>query len=212
MSILIVDDTPDNILLLQAMLKKEGFQELLCASSAKEAFQHLGLSETVTSQNVGVDLILMDVMMPEISGIEACEKIKSVEALREIPLIMVTARTDMESLDTAFSVGAMDYITKPIRKIELLARVRSALRLKQEMDCRKLREEELKHRNQELEKAMQEIKVLRGFLPICSHCKKIRNMQGCWEQMEAYLMQHSDVKFSHGICDHCLKANYPEIL
>ena len=122
---------------------------------------------------------------------------------------MMTALTDMVSLESAFSAGAVDYVTKPLRSVELVARVRSALRLKHEMDERKLREGELRIRNEELEKAAREIKTLRGFLPICMYCKKIRDDQGYWRQLEAYFMAHSDLAFSHGICEPCAKAHFP---
>ncbi len=201
MSILIVDDTPDNIFLLKQMLEKKGFSECITAESACEALQKI---------NAGVDLVLMDIMMPEVNGIDACRIIKSMESVRDIPVIMITAKTELESVEQAFEAGALDYILKPVRKMDLLARVRAALSLKKAMDQRKERELELKTRNQELEKAFQEIKTLRGFLPVCSHCKKIRNIEGCWEQMEAYIQTHANVKFSHGICEGCLRERYPD--
>ncbi len=210
MKILIVDDTPDNILLLQTILKKEGFPDIKSCNSVKEIYRMLGLDGNAASYMP--DLILMDFMMPEISGAEACRKLKALpmSEIADIPIIMVTAKADMESLQEAFDAGAMDYITKPVKKIELLARVKSALRLKSETDSRKKREQELQEKNESLEKAMREIKTLRGFLPICSFCKKIRNVEGMWQQMEVYIQQHADVKFSHGLCEACLKTQYPE--
>ncbi|MBN1688023.1 MAG: response regulator [Candidatus Omnitrophica bacterium] len=210
MSILVVDDTPDNLMLLETLLTNAGYKEILKATCAKEAYECLGVDskEKTSSQ---VDLILMDIMMPETNGIEAVRRIKSVENLYEIPVIMVTAKTDMDSLHEAFEAGAMDYITKPLRKIELLARVKSSLRLKKEMDTRIQREKELKARNEELETALSEIKTLRGFIPICAHCKKIRDVKGYWQQMEKYIQEHSDVKFSHGICDDCMKKILPDM-
>ena len=201
MSILIVDDISDNIFLLKEILERKGFTECIGVESAQAAFQKI---------NPAVNLVLMDIMMPEINGIEACRILKSMETARDIPIIMVTAKTELESLEQAFEAGAMDYILKPVKKTDLLARVRSALSLKKAMDQRKERERELETRNHELEKAFQEIRTLRGFLPICAHCKKIRNVEGLWQQMESYLQQHSDVKFSHGICETCLQEKYPD--
>lgn len=90
-----------------------------------------------------IDLIVMDVRMPEIDGIEACRRIKEVEALRDIPIIMMTARRQPEILRAAFEAGAMDYIKKPFEEVELLARVKAALKLKREIDARKNWEQEL---------------------------------------------------------------------
>ena len=136
MSILIVDDSPHVRLVLEAYLKGAGYTELLTAASAQEAFQHLGMDD---SNGVApeVDLILMDIVMPEIDGVEACRRIKATPQLQDIPIIMVTARDEAKFLDEAFAAGAMDYITKSVNSVELLARVRSAWALKREMDRRK---------------------------------------------------------------------------
>ena len=209
MKILIVDDIPDNLVVLKGILRTGGYTDIVQSNSAEEVFKILGFPEL--SLDHQIDLILMDLMMPDINGIDACRKIKEKTMLQDIPIIMVTARTDMESLEIALSAGAMDYIEKPIRKIELLARVGSALRLKSAMDLQKMKELELTLKNQDLQKASQEIKVLRGFLSICSVCKKIRNDQGLWQQMESYFHQHSDVQFSHGICEVCMKQKYGDI-
>lgn len=63
----------------------------------------------------------------------------------------------------------------------------------------------------ELQEANEKIKVLRGFLPICSHCKKIRNDEGYWQQLEKYISEHSEAKFSHGICPTCAEEHYSEL-
>ena len=63
----------------------------------------------------------------------------------------------------------------------------------------------------ELQKALAEIKTLQGILPICSYCKKIRDNEGAWTQVESYISTHTDAKFSHGICSECLKKEFPEM-
>jgi sigma-B regulation protein RsbU (phosphoserine phosphatase) len=213
MSILIVDDSSSERLLLEAILKGKGHTNIVLTESPREAFLRLGTengSQPVADGDGGVDLILLDIMMPDMNGIEACRHIKSFGHLRDIPVIMVTANAEVEDLQLAFAAGAMDYITKPVKKVELLARVGSALALKRETDARKLWERELMERNHQLEKALEEVKVLRGFISICSSCKKIRNDQGKWEQLEAYIQQHSEALFSHGICTDCMKKLYPD--
>jgi CheY-like chemotaxis protein len=210
MSILLVDDSTENLLLLQSILQTGGYKDLLTAESAEQAFKHLGMDDS-GGDGTSVDLILMDIQMPDINGIETCRRIKEVERLRDIPIIMVTAIAQREKLQLAFAAGAMDYINKPVNKIELRTRVGSALKLKQEMDSRKAREQELKKRTQELEQALKEVKVLRGFIPICASCKKIRNDRGYWQLVEAYIREHSEAEFSHGICPDCIKKFFPGV-
>lgn len=209
MAILVVDDSPDQHLLLRSILAKAGHENLQAVDSARAAFTTLNLDGDHIP--APVDLILMDLLMPEIDGVTACRRIKEKAHLRDIPVIMVTANNDLTNLKDAFSAGAMDYINKPVNGIELLARVASALTLKKEMDCRKAREAELQRSNDDLQRALKEVKVLRGLIPICASCKKIRNDGGFWQQLEEYLGEHSEAEFSHGLCQPCIKKLYPGV-
>ena len=200
MSILIVDDTPEIRSMLSVILESAGYQDLLFAASAAEAFERLGMNGAGASP-VDVDVVLMDIVMPDLDGVEACRRIKAVERFRDTPVIMVTAMSEAGFLEAAFAAGAVDYLAKPVNALELLARLRSALKLKREMDRRKARE-------RELEQALREVKVLQGLLPICSHCKKIRDEQGRWHMVESYIREHSKAEFSHGICPDCLDKHY----
>ncbi len=209
MAILIVDDSQDQHLLLKSILTKAGHTDILTVDSALAAFPIL--NQDANASPTPVELILMDVLMPGMDGVTACRRIKQQKHLHDIPVIMVTAKNDFNNLKDAFSAGAMDYINKPVNSIELLARVTSALTLKREMDCRKERESELRRSNEELQQALREVKVLRGLIPICASCKKIRNDGGFWQQIEEYLGEHSEAEFSHGLCQPCLKKLYPGV-
>lgn len=149
MSILVVDDAPDNLMLLEAILETEGFSHIYLASSASEAFEYIGIIPS--EKNSEIDLILMDIMMPDITGIEAIREIRNHTSYQDIPILVVSARSETSDLVEAFEAGAVDYITKPINELELLARIRSMLRLKSETDHRKFHEEELEQITRQLE-------------------------------------------------------------
>lgn len=145
MRILIVDDNPMNVMVVREILKKAGYAYVATADSADEMFDLLDGNELAPA-SPNYDLILLDMMMPGIDGIEACRRLQQSERLRDIPVIMVTAVGDSLKLAEALDAGACDFVTKPINRIELLARIRAALRLKKEKDWhmerdRRLREE-----------------------------------------------------------------------
>jgi phosphoserine phosphatase RsbU/P len=143
MRILIVDDSEDGREIAEAMLMAAGYQHVTAVASAVEAYRFLEIGAQVTQQPSAIDLILLDIMMPGIDGIVACARIHSEKRYSSVPIIMVTSLADSDSLANAFVAGATDYITKPVNRVELLARVRSALKLKAELDRREAREREL---------------------------------------------------------------------
>ncbi|MBN8705776.1 MAG: response regulator [Bacteroidetes bacterium] len=192
MRLLIVDDAPENILVLRKMLSEFKFEEVGSAGSGEDALSLLKDRKTFNQ----FDIILMDISMPGIDGIEATRMIREDDDLRDIPVIMVTGYGSDEYLATAFSAGANDYLTRPVKKIEIYARVKAALRLKQAID-------ERKNTIAELQSALNNIKTLSGLLPICASCKKIRDDRGFWNQVETYIMQHTDASFTHGYCPEC---------
>jgi signal transduction histidine kinase/HPt (histidine-containing phosphotransfer) domain-containing protein len=139
MKILIVDDSKNGALALQMRLLDHGYEEVLIAYSAKEAFTMLGSQPP----DEPVQLILMDICMPEMDGIEAIHFLKSHVTYQDIPIVMVSGDEDIERLNQAFSAGAIDFIRKSSEETELIARVKSVLRLKREMEHRKKHEKEL---------------------------------------------------------------------
>ena len=210
MVILIVDDSRDEQELLSTRLRAAGYGSLMVADSAETAF---GILDQVDlGQRTGaVDLILMDIMLPGVDGLEACRRIAATECLQDIPIIVITAKTDEKDLLAAFAAGAMDYIRKPVNPTELVARVSSALALRAERKTRMAREQELLMRTQELEQALREVKVLRKLIPICANCKRVRTDAGDWQQLEVYIQDHSEVEFSHGVCQVCMREVYPDV-
>ncbi|MBN2656614.1 MAG: response regulator [Spirochaetales bacterium] len=176
--ILIVDDNVSNLQVLGAVLSGKGY-EIAVAADAGEALDFL-------SSDVP-DLILLDIMMPGTDGFELCRIIKQMEKLAEVPVLFLTALTDPDSIVKGFDSGAVDYISKPFNNAELLARIKTHLGLK---------------------RAREELKILRGTLPICVRCRKIKDEDGYWQLVEEYIESHTELLFSHGLCDSCSKELY----
>ena len=116
--ILIVDDTIKNLQLLGTILEQEGYQ----INVAQNGVQALDIAEKVHP-----DLILLDVMMPKMDGLEACKLLKEKDGLADIPVVFLTARTETGDIVKGFELGAVDYVTKPFNATELLVRVRTHL-------------------------------------------------------------------------------------
>jgi sigma-B regulation protein RsbU (phosphoserine phosphatase) len=210
MAIFIVDDSRDEQDLLSTRLRAAGYESLMVADSAEAAWGILGQGNP-GQRTEEVDLILMDILMPGVDGLEACRRITATEQLQDIPIIVITVKTEEKDLLAAFAAGAMDYIRKPVNPAELVARVSSALALKAERTTRKAREQELLLRTQELERALRDVKVLRRLIPICANCKRVRTDAGDWQQLEEYIQGHSEIEFSHGICQVCMREVYPDV-
>jgi len=213
--ILIVDDISKNIQVVGNILKRLGYS-LSFATNGAQALD-MAMSEPF-------DLILLDIMMPQMDGYEVCARLKEKSETRDIPVIFLTARTALEDITRGFHAGAVDYVTKPFNSDELLARVQTHLGLKASADTIRRKNEELSASNEELERvnaqlrqALEEIKTLRGLLPICANCKKIRlkdadpMKQESWIVLEEYLTRHTEAEFSHGICPECFERYYPKI-
>jgi PleD family two-component response regulator len=143
MRILVVDDAEDSCDLTEAVLLSAGYTDVRIAHSARDAFKVMDIASCSERGGAEVDVVLLDIVMPDIDGIEACAYMRSDPRYADTPIIMVTSVDDVDSLANAFVAGASDYITKPVKRVELLARVRAALKLKAELDRRHQREREL---------------------------------------------------------------------
>ncbi len=184
--LLVVDDTPENLIIIYKILRKE--YEVIGANSGKEALLALADSRP--------DLILLDVMMPEMDGLELCRILKGDSRYRDIPVIFITALSDEVDESRGFAAGAVDYLSKPLKPAILSHRVAVHLELQSQKEA-------LARKNQELQEALSKVKELSGLLPICMTCKKIRDDQGYWNQLESYITLHSGALFSHGYCPEC---------
>lgn len=183
--ILIVDDDQFNISVLTEILNDE--YDIITAESGDKALKAVAGPHPP-------DLILLDILMPEMDGYQVCTHIKADKETAHIPIVFVTAVSEAMDAAKAFKIGAVDYVTKPFNPVTVKARINTHIQLSSTM--------------QALESALKEVKRLNGLLPICASCKKIRDDKGYWKQVEMYLEEHSDATFSHGICPDCSEALY----
>ena len=191
--IIIVEDQGIVALSLKNMLHNLGYKVPTVVSSGEEAVEQ--------ALRTHPDLVLMDIMLAqEMDGIEAAGHI---QRQTDIPVIYLTAHSDDATLQRAKITEPFGYLIKPFEERELRITIEMAL-------YRHLLERKLKERTLELEKALAEIKTLSGLIPICASCKNIRDDQGYWQQVEAYIQAHSEARFSHGICPECAKELYPD--
>ena len=145
--ILIVDDNPDNLDILQTRLARHGY-EILTARDGEEAL--------AKARDTRPDLILLDIMMPKLDGIEVCRRLKADLSLPFMPIIMVTAKADSKDIVAGLEAGGDEYLTKPVDQAALVARVKSMLRIKQLHDTVQEQAAQLAEWNRTLEQRVQE--------------------------------------------------------
>jgi diguanylate cyclase (GGDEF)-like protein len=140
--VLLVDDSKPTLQALQFILENKGYEDIACAYSGAEAFDLLDRSVPADG-STPADVIVLDVDLPGMDGIEVCRRLKAEKRFQDIPVLIVTGNKELQTLESAFAAGACDFLGKPIEPLELLARMRSALNLKKELDSCKHREKEL---------------------------------------------------------------------
>lgn len=202
MSILIVDDSKEQRELLSMILQTAGYRSLLFADSAEEALKRVGVGAD-SRPSERIDVVLMDLLMPGMDGLEACRRIRAEERLKHLPVIVVTAKTDPPDLVDAYTAGATDYIRKPVIPLELVARVSMAMTVKEEYDNLEEHEHELEVKTKELARTVDELKTLRGTLCLCSKCKRVRTTSGIWQRLEDYLEEKLNAKITSAVCNRC---------
>jgi phosphoserine phosphatase RsbU/P len=190
MRILVADDDRVGLTILTRAVQLLG-HEVVTARDGQDAWLKL---DEATPPSIAI----VDWMMPGMTGVELCRRIREDEARSPLYVIMLTARSDRADLVTGIEAGADDYITKPFDPDELRVRLNVGVRivgLQQRLAARVV----------ELQQALVQVKQLSGLLPICSYCKRIRNDANYWEQIETFVSQNSEAEFSHGICPGCLE-------
>lgn len=196
MKVLIVDDDPVWSSVVDGMLNQWGYEAAVRTdgTSGWRALQEANAPS----------LVLLDWMLPDMEGVDICRRLRKDSRLRSLYVIMVTSRRELDDVVTGIRAGADDFLCKPIEPAELRARIETGRRILG-------LQEDLKGRVRELEAAMAQIKQLRGIIPICMYCKKIRDDKKYWQQVESYVEEHSDAQFSHGICPECARKVLDEL-
>ncbi|MFH1852262.1 MAG: response regulator [Candidatus Neomarinimicrobiota bacterium] len=192
MRILVAEDDVTSRMLLEHTLKKWGY-EVVSTNNGLAAWEALQVEYPPK-------VVILDWMMPEMDGHEICRRLRASERLRTTYVILLTARITREDLVDGLTAGADDYITKPFNNEELHARLKVGLRIVELQAT-------LEDRVEKLQEAIDHIKTLKGIIPICSYCKKIRDDQNYWQQVESYISRHSDAEFSHGVCPDCYQEH-----
>jgi phosphoserine phosphatase RsbU/P len=189
MRILIADDDSALRLALATHLQSWGYEPLVCRDGAEAG---------ATLQRERPPLVLLDWSMPPPDGPALCAEIRQSPDFQSTYVILLTANEGRDSMVAGLGAGADEYITKPVDWEILRARVNIGARLVG-------LQQSLTERIHQLQEALASVKQLKGLLPICSYCKRIRDDQDYWQQLESYVSHHSDAQFSHGVCPHCLE-------
>lgn len=190
MRTLIAEDDATTRYLLEATLRHWGY-EVIATADGEAAWQELQGEHPP-------ELILLDWKMPRLDGLEVCRRIRSSPRGQVNYVILLTGKGQIQDVVAGLRAGADDYIAKPFDPAELQARLQTGARIVS-------LQRSLAERVRELEGALSRVKQLQGLLPICAYCKKIRDDQNYWQQVEAYLTSHADVHFSHGVCPECFE-------
>lgn len=152
-----------------------------------------------------IPLAILDWMMPGLTGPDICRRLRQRQSDQPTYVILLTSRDSRDDIVSGLDAGANDYVTKPFDFDELRARVQVGDRVVQ-------LQKNLAERVRELEVALVNVKMLQGLLPICLYCKKIRDDRNYWQQVDKYVAEHSEARFSHGICPECYeKVVKPEL-
>lgn len=186
-NVLLIEDNLDDAVLIQMDLSS-ALKFTYVVKHADRLSKGLELLK-----NGGIDVVLLDLELPDGQGLSTFEKVHAAAA--GVPVIVLTGHDDDDLAVEAVQKGAQDYLVKG--KVDGILIGRS---IRYAIERQKLLTQ--------IEQSAKEIKTLRGFLPICAGCKKIRDDKGYWTQIETYISRHSDAEFSHGLCPECAVRIY----
>ncbi len=188
MKILIADDDAPSNFILHSLLTSWGY-DVRSVNDGNAAW-------TVLCEPEHPQLLLLDWMMPGIEGPEIVRRLRQRAPEKTYYSIIITSRNDTDSVTSALDAGADDFISKPFDNNELRARVSVGYRT----NCL---QKTLTENIRDLNQALKRVKQLEGIIPICMYCKKIRDDNNSWNQLEQYISDHSEALFSHGMCPKC---------
>jgi len=182
--------------LLQVTLSRSGF-EVVAVANGRQALEEMQKADAPR-------LAVLDWMMPEIDGLDVCRRIRANAGVPYVYILVLTAKGRKEDLVEGLDAGADDFLTKPFDPQELRSRLRVGQRT---LDL----EAALRTKVAELQEALDRVEQLQGLLPICMHCKKIRDDENRWHRVETYIAKRSAAEFTHALCEECREMHYPRV-
>ena len=195
MRILIADDDSASRIVLATFLERLGY-EVEAVDDGLTAWRVLQRANAPR-------LAILDLMMPGIDGLELVRRVREIPSMLPPYLIMLSTRSEKVDIVAGLDAGANDYVAKPFDHGELRARVEVGRRM---VEMRS----ELAAKMEQLRQAADQIKTLKGIVPICASCKNIRDDRGFWNRVESYVKEHTEAEFSHAVCPDCMKRLYPQ--
>jgi AmiR/NasT family two-component response regulator len=189
--VLIAEDDSLVSVVVRAELESKGYIVIGTARNGRQAVE--------MTRQLRPDVVVMDIAMPEMDGIAAAN---AIQLECPTPVVILSAHDEADMVEGATAAGVGAFVIKPPDGAELERAIAIA-------GARHADAMELRSVNRGLQQALAEVKTLRGFLPICCGCKKVRDDAGYWNEVEEYVAQRTDAKFSHGYCPTCLEKYFP---
>jgi len=187
--ILVADDDPVTLRMLQVVLEGWNFEVI----PARDGLEALSLI-----RERDVSIALLDWAMPKMNGVEVCRRMREAGGEHYVYIVLLTARDSKDDLVTAMNAGADDFINKPFHTEELHSRIKAGVRI---IELENRLAKEVKR----LQQALEEVSQLKRLIPICMYCKKVRNDDDYWQDLENYIHEHTGADFSHSVCPTCME-------
>ena len=193
--VLVVDDVEENLLEVTTFLEHPR-RRLITAPDGEDALERLAEHDFAA--------VVLDVHLPGLSGFDVAERMRQEPRTRHVPILFVTAvMRQPQDVFVGYEVGAVDYLLRPIDPHVLRSKVAILCDLWAQ---RRIIEE----KNAQLERHLAEIETLRGLIPVCARCHRIRDSDGLWERCVSYLTRRTEAEFTHTICETCAEVLYPD--